>query len=220
MPIFVSFPADSPLSVLDGLEVRGADALVLSAAGGIESVCAMLSASPQAARKVPLHAGVGPFSSGRTEEALRSIMPLHPDAIHLLGCETSADVQKLDVLMSVYEAESGWQESPIPVFAEFGATASAILAPGSYRHRSRRLAGLVWNPAALLDHVGVSATPDGTAGDLARFGRSMALLKAREAEVPAFLTVSDAPDRDATLRQAEADGFSGIVIAAEAPTMA
>ena len=218
MPIFVSFPADSPLSVLDGPAARGADALVLSTAGGIESVCAILSSSPHAARKVPLHVIVSPFSSGRTGDELCALMPLQPDAIHLRACETSADVQKLDVLMSVHEAECGWQPPPIPIFAEFGATASAVLAPGSYKNGSRRLAGLIWNPGALLDHVGVSATPDdGAANDLARFGRSMVLLKAREAEVPALLAVSGAQDRGTSLRQAKAEGFSGIVTAGRVP---
>lgn len=215
MSIFVSLPADALALDLGDPATRGADALVLSPAGGSDPVCAFLRSWPHPARDIPLHVSVSPFSSGKTEDELRALMPLHPDAIHLRACETSADVQKLDVLMSVHEAECGWQGPPALVFAEFGATASGVLAPGSYKNRSRRLAGLVWNAEALLEHVGVAPARSGAAADLARLGCSMALLKAREAEVPAFLAVAGPHDRDASLRQAKADGFSGIIAAAD-----
>lgn len=217
MSIFVSLPADALPSDLGDPAAGGTDALVLSTAGGIEPVCTFLRSWPHPARNIPLHVSVSPFSSGRTEDELRALMPLHPDAIHLRACETSADVQKLDVVMSVHEAECGWQGPPVPIFTEFGATASGILAPGSYKNRSHRLAGLVWNAEALLEHIGVSAAPDGAAADLARLGRCMALLKAREAEVSAFLAVAAARDRKTSLRRAKADGFFGIIAAAPVP---
>lgn len=210
MFLFLSVPASSEPSIFDDEAISGAGALVLQVGDELDAACAFLKAWPASSRRVPLHVEVPPFSSRRTEEALRALIPLHPDAVHLGACETAAEIQKLDVLMSVHEAEAERASDPALIFAEFGTTASGILAPGSYKNRSRRLAGLILNPQALIDHLGLA--PGETADDLLRLARSMTLLKAREAEVPAFIAATiGASGRAAGLRKAEADGFSGLI---------
>ena len=52
-----------------------------------------------------------------SEEALRTVVRLRPTAVALLDCRSGADVQRLDVLLSVAEAEEGLDPGITPILA-------------------------------------------------------------------------------------------------------
>ncbi|MDO9417095.1 aldolase/citrate lyase family protein [Pararhizobium sp.] len=193
----------------------GADAIIidLAATDGVAraQTVSLITACQTPAPCPALYVRIHAFSSGLAEADLAAVMTAHPDGILLADCQSGAEVQKLDVLMSVHEAELGRSAAPAGIIAEFGTTARNLLANSSYGNRSRRLSGLLWNETLLAGSLGLSPDNDLSGHDIVRFGRSMAVLRASEAGVAAIAVLHGTGAEHGA--RARADGFSGVAVA-------
>lgn len=140
---------------------------------------------------------------------LETLAPGAPDGLVLAGAMVAADIQHLDVLLGVHEAENGLPQ---------GQTAIAAFLPLAPRHSvsgiSRRLVALGFDADALAHLLGASRMHDesGLLTDAFRCARAEILLAAASAGLEAIdaasgIFSSERLGRDC--REAAADGFSG-----------
>jgi citrate lyase beta subunit len=133
---------------------------------------------------------IGGFRDGLAERDLALLETVVPDGILLSACRKAADIQKLDVLLSVIEAGKGMAIGTTAILAECGAEAEFFLSPHSLAGKSARLRGLVLNSGAL----GELTRSDTDAPDADRttaplsFAHAVCVLKAAEACVPCYET--------------------------------
>ncbi|MFC3162590.1 aldolase/citrate lyase family protein [Ciceribacter thiooxidans] len=147
--------------------------------------------------------------------ALSLVVPHRPDAIVLSGATCGADVQKADVMLSVEEAKAGLTVGHIAILALAGDNPAGALSAASLAGKSKRLAGLAWNPAALGESLGISAAipsprlPCGLAT-----ARGLILLGAASASVAAVDWLGAETNEDSvseTCQTALHDGFSAMI---------
>lgn len=155
---------------------------------------------------------INPLSGGLVPEDLAAIMPAHPGGIMLPKSESGADVAALDRLLT--PLEQGAAETP--VHALVTETAAAMFGTGSYRG-APRLAAMSWGAEDLADSIGAlgNTGPDGSYRPTYELARSLCLLGAAAAEVPAIETImGDFRDLDGLKARAELvrrDGFRGML---------
>ncbi len=160
-----------------------------------------------------LYVRVNDLSSGLTEDDLAGVMQAGPDGVMLPKAEGGADVARLAAALRVHEAENGIEDGSTRILPIITETALGVLNAASYRGSSDRLSGLTWGAEDLSAHIG-ALTPrheDGSYTPLFQLARSMTLLAAAAAGVPAIDTVfpnfsdTEAFARDCQL--AARDGF-------------
>lgn len=150
-----------------------------------------------------------PADGPEIEPALAALMPARPDGVMIAFPAHAADVQRLDVLMSVEEAENGFEP---------GQTRIAVLADGlddlDLADKSARLVAACWSAARLMERLGATRMHDasGVLVDAFRYHRARLLSMAARAHLEAIdsesgLISTERLARDA--REAAADGFSG-----------
>jgi citrate lyase subunit beta / citryl-CoA lyase len=155
---------------------------------------------------------VNPLGSGLIHDDLAAVMPARPGGLMLPKSESGADVAALDALMTPLEPEPG-ATGVHPLVTE---TAAAMFGTGSYRG-APRLAAMSWGAEDLADSIGaVSNTgPDGRYRPTYELARSLCLLGAAAAGVPAIETImQDFRDLDGLRERAELvrrDGFRGML---------
>lgn len=155
------------------------------------------------------------LKSGLAEDDLAAIAADMPEGIMLAGIEDGADIQKLDVLLSVQEATSGIEAGRTSIVG-LCETASGILAAGNYRARSKRLEALAWSSTALAKHLAASRVVDDSSRltDPLRQARAMIRLGAAAAGVAAIDCGDTVPDENLIRKaceEARADGFAGMI---------
>lgn len=183
-----------------------------------------LSAKPEARRMVAealesagegrarIWVRVNPLSSGLIADDLAAVMPARPGGIMLPKSESGADVAALDALIAPLEAEPG-STGVHPLVTE---TAAAMFGTGSYRG-APRLAAMSWGAEDLADSIGAMGNtgPDGRYRPTYELARSLCLLGAAAAGVPAIETImQDFRDLDGLRQRAEMvrrDGFRGML---------
>lgn len=183
-----------------------------------------LSAKPEARRMVAealesagegrarIWVRVNPLSSGLIADDLAAVMPARPGGIMLPKSESGADVAALDALVAPLEAEPG-STGVHPLVTE---TAAAMFGTGSYRG-APRLAAMSWGAEDLADSIGAMGNtgPDGRYRPTYELARSLCLLGAAAAGVPAIETImQDFRDLDGLRQRAEMvrrDGFRGML---------
>lgn len=147
------------------------------------------------------------------EAALRAVVRRRPLAVTLERWRTGAELQRLDVLLSVAEAEEGirpgntrilaWTDGVLPPpFAETGTAA-----------KSRRLSGVIWDWRTLAATLDATRSHNSAGEWTPAFAhaRATTLLAAKAVGVAAY---DVAPPVDGAAfaencRDARADGFSG-----------
>ncbi len=120
----------------------------------IKNLLAFLQEHGKAPVLPPVMVRIGGFRGEFAQRDLAALQGCRPDAILLSGCRNAADIQKLDVLLSVLEAEGNLPIGSTAILAECGSEAEFFLSPHSLAGKSARLRGLVLNGPAL-------AQPDG-----------------------------------------------------------
>ncbi len=183
-----------------------------------------LSAKPEARRMVAealesagegrarIWVRVNPLSSGLIADDLAAVMPARPGGIMLPKSESGADVAALDALIAPLDAEPG-STGVHPLVTE---TAAAMFGTGSYRG-APRLAAMSWGAEDLADSIGAMGNtgPDGRYRPTYELARSLCLLGAAAAGVPAIETImQDFRDLDGLRQRAEMvrrDGFRGML---------
>lgn len=223
MRSYLFVPGDSPRK-LEKAMGSGAEALILDLEDSVspsrktearQCVARFLVEARSVERRPNLIVRLNAFSSGLTDSDLTSVIQGAPDAVLLPKCEKGADVQHLDALLNVHEAEAGLPQGNTGIHALVTETATGVLNAGSYAGKSARLRSLSWGGEDLSADIGASRNrvPDGRYADVFRLARSLTLLGAAAAAVDAvdavFTDISDLEGLERESLAAVADGFSG-----------
>jgi citrate lyase subunit beta/citryl-CoA lyase len=223
MRSFLFIPGDSPRKLDKGL-ASGADVLLLDLEDSVapenkgaarETTLAFLRASQPAAQRPRLYVRVNGFQTGLIDADLDAVMAGWPDGILLPKAEGGASVTDLDQRLAAREARFGLGLGSTAILALTTETAKAMFLAGSYAGASRRLAGLTWGAEDLSAELGAEANrgADGAFLDPYRLARTLCLVGAAAAQVPAFDTVYVDFRNEAGLRreceEARRDGFAG-----------
>ncbi|MBU2403394.1 MAG: CoA ester lyase [Alphaproteobacteria bacterium] len=162
-----------------------------------------------------LYVRVNDLATGLTDDDLKAVVASRPDGIMLPKCNSGADVQQLSTRLRVLEAENGLPDGSIRIVPLITETATGVLSGASYRGASARLAGLTWGAEDLSAAIGARSTRDeaGRYTDVFRFARSVTILAASAAGVPAidtvFVNFRDTEGMRRECLEAERDGFTG-----------
>ena len=156
---------------------------------------------------------VNDFTTGLTDDDLAALMPVRPHGIMLPKCLNGGDGTRRAARLRVFVADNGLDDGVTRIVPLITETAAAVLAAHTYGPEPR-LAGLTWGAEDLSASVGARTARDagGAYTDLFRFARTVTLLAAAAADVPAIDTVfPDFRAADAFRREceeAERDGFT------------
>ena len=159
---------------------------------------------------------INPFDGPYTLPDLAAIMPAHPGGIMLPKVYGRADVERLNHCLSALEVANGIEEGSTPVIVLITETAEAMFNTGDYKGAPRVVA-LTWGAEDLADSIGASSNKnaDGSYGFTYELARSLTVLGAATAGVPAIETISaDFKDLEALRLRAEKvrrDGYRGML---------
>jgi citrate lyase subunit beta/citryl-CoA lyase len=198
----------------DVLIVDLEDSVSLPAKPDARRIASAFIASEQARTAATLYVRVNDFSTGLTDDDLAAIMPARPAGIMLPKSSSGDDVMLLSTKLRVHEAGNGIDDGATRIIPIVTETAIGVLSAASYRDTTPRLAGLTWGAEDLSAAVGARSARDenGRYTDLFRYARTMTLLAASAADVPAIDTVfPDFRNQDgfrAECLEAERDGFT------------
>ncbi len=194
----------------DAACASGAEALLLDLRGP-DRAAARLSARAilSRARDIaapPLFLRCAPVESAEIDADLAALLPAAPAGIFLEQAESGASVQHLAAKLAVAEAEAGLVDGATKIFALAAQTPAAVFALKTFAGCSRRLAGLVFEPAPLAAELGVAVDAPAIA-----LARSLLVLAARAAGAPALAGAEEVGSAAllAACGRARADGFSG-----------
>ena len=130
--------------------------------------------------------------------------------------EGRADAERLDHYLSALEAANGIEPGATKVIVLVTETAAGMFTTGDYRGTARVVA-LTWGAEDLADSIGASANrnADGSYGFTYELARTMCLLGAAKAGVPAVETIQgDFRDLEGLRQRAEKvrrDGYRGML---------
>jgi citrate lyase subunit beta/citryl-CoA lyase len=159
---------------------------------------------------------VNPLDGSHTLADLVAIMPAHPGGIMLPKARGRADVERLDHYLSALEVANGISQGSTRVILLVTEVAEAMFTTGDYRGAPRVVA-LTWGAEDLADSIGASTNrnEDGSYGFTYELARSLTLLGAAAASVPAIETIQgDFRDLDGLKLRAEKvrrDGYRGML---------
>jgi citrate lyase subunit beta/citryl-CoA lyase len=216
-------PGDSPRKLDKGL-ASGADALLLDLEDSIapegkaaarETTVAFLREAQPAAQRPRLYVRVNGIATGLTDADLDAVLAGKPDGILLPKAEGGASIIHLDAKLTAREAIVGLAAGSTAILALTTETAKAMFLAGTYADASHRLAGLTWGAEDLSAELGAEGNrdADGNFLDPYRLARTLCLVSAAAAQVPAIDTVYVDFRNEAGLRReceaARRDGFIG-----------
>ena len=151
------------------------------------------------------------------EDELRLLLAGRIDGVVLAACRGPADLQKLDVMLKVAEAEAGIAQGRTALLAEYATVPESVLSPHALSGVSPRLSALIFDASMLAEACGckrVTATGDVPA--VVRSGRAAVVLRAREAGIIAYeMLPADALDEAAVRRlwtSSLENGFSAMAV--------
>ncbi|MBB5686703.1 HpcH/HpaI aldolase/citrate lyase family protein [Sphingobium boeckii] len=159
---------------------------------------------------------INPLDGPYTLDDLAAIMPARPGGIMLPKVYGRQDVELLDHYLSALEVANGIEKGSTPVIVLITETAEAMFHTGSYKGAPRVIA-LTWGAEDLADSIGASSNrnPDGSYGFTYELARSLCLLGAATAGVPAIETIQgDFRDLEGLKARAEKvrrDGYRGML---------
>ncbi|MCD2182162.1 hypothetical protein [Rhizobium sp. GN54] len=148
-----------------------------------------------------------------SESTLCEVVRLRPFALALMDCRSGADVQRLDVLLSVAEAIEGVESGTTRILAWTDGLLPGPFDDAGFHGKSARLCGLVWDWRPLARFLGASRCRDDHGGWTPTFAsaRAVTLMSAKAAGVSAYEVAEGSGDLSADCRHARADGFDGRV---------
>ena len=159
---------------------------------------------------------VNPLDGPHTLVDLAAVLPARPGGIMLPKVYGRADVEKLDHCLSALEVANGIADGATPVIVLVTETAEAMFHTGDYKGAPRVVA-LTWGAEDLADSIGASSNKnaDGSYGFTYELARSLTVLGAATAGVPAIETISaDFKNLEALRLRAEKvrrDGYKGML---------
>jgi len=163
-----------------------------------------LDANPAARGRI--YVRVNPLDGPYTLEDLAAIMPGRPGGIMLPKAYGRQDVEALDKYLSALEVANGIEQGTTPVIVLLTEVAECMFHAGDFKG-APRLAALTWGAEDLADSIGAQSNrnPDGSFTFTYELARSLCLLGAATAGVPAIETIQ-ADFRDVEGLRARAEG--------------
>ncbi|MCH7830300.1 MAG: CoA ester lyase [Proteobacteria bacterium] len=216
---FLFVPADSEHKMQKAAD-SGADALILDLEDSVTSAArpdARLLAREYLADKENVWVRINPMGTDDALLDLEGVMPSAPAGIVLPKPRSAAAAIELAGLLDTLETQHGIEAGSTRILPLCTEHPEALFTLHSYIGATERLAGLSWGAEDLSAAVGASANRDAQGDWLPTYelARSMCLLAAGAAAVPAFDTVfTDFRDDDGLRRyaaNARRDGFSGML---------
>ena len=159
---------------------------------------------------------VNPLDGPHTLKDLAAVMPGKPGGIMLPKVYGRHDAELLDHYLSALEVANGIEEGSTPVIILVTETAQSVFHSGDFEGVAR-LVAMTWGAEDLADAVGASTNlnPDGSYAFTYEMARSLALLGAAAARVPAIETIhADFRDLEGLKARAEGvrrDGYRGML---------
>ena len=134
---------------------------------------------------------INPLASGLALDDLAAVIPAAPAGIVLPKPDSAADVSKLSHYLDAFEAAAGISIGSTKILPISTETPASLFGLASYGIAGPRLAGLTWGAEDLPAAIGARSgrTEDGLLTDLCRMARSLCLVAAANAGVPAIDTV-------------------------------
>ncbi|MBV2185832.1 MAG: hypothetical protein KUL88_14975 [Rhizobium sp.] len=163
------------------------------------------------------------LDADQLDTRLSIIVPARPDGLVLCGVKNGADLQRIDVMLSVAEASAGHEPGETAILAVIGDNPAGLLDAASLAGRTQRLQVIGRNPAALAAAIGIAEQSPVRSGDGAiALSRGLTLLAATNAGVAALDWLDPALNGEAlseACRRARADGF-GVLVAEDPAQLA
>lgn len=159
---------------------------------------------------------INPLDGPHTADDLAAVLPMQPGGIMLPKSRGREDVEKLDRMLTALELEHGLEPGAMPVIALVTEVAAAMFTTGDYAG-APRLVAMTWGAEDLADSVGALSNcgPDGDYRFTYELARSLTLLGAAAASVPAIETI-DADFRNlqglkVRAERVRQDGYRGML---------
>lgn len=216
-------PADDPRKLEKALD-RGADALILDLEDAVAEP-AKAKARDAAAAFVAEHAArqerprlivrINGLADPASPGDLAAAVAAGADAVMLPKAAGLTDVERIAGRLAVAEAEAERADGSVGILPLASESAAAVIALPTLGGGHPRLIGIAWSGEDLALDVGTDASrrADGTMPDTLRHARTLTLLAAAAAGVPAidavFGTINDAAGLGREAAAAAADGFAG-----------
>ncbi len=216
---FLFVPGDSERKLEKAAGV-GADALIVDLEDAVTA--AARPAARELARdyiegKDKVWVRINPADSEDALYDLQAVMPSAPDGIVLPKPRSADDAMRLAMKLDELESENGIAAGATKILPLCTERPRALFSLDSYVGATPRLAGLSWGAEDLSAALGAKANRDAAGNWLPPYelARSLCLVAAAAAEVPAFDTVfTDFRDADGLARYASnaaRDGFAGML---------
>lgn len=180
-----------------------------------EMVAAFLNARPESERQ-RIWVRINPLQGPHALLDLAAVVACRPGGVMLPKARGRADVEVLDHYLSALEVASGAEPGNTKVIALVTETAEGMFTTGDYRG-APRLAAMTWGAEDLADDIGASENrnPDGSYAFTYELARSLCMLGAAAAGVPAIETIQgNFSDTEGLRRRAEMvrrAGYSGML---------
>jgi citrate lyase subunit beta/citryl-CoA lyase len=169
-----------------------------------------------AAQRARLWVRINPLQGPHAVTDLAAVVHGRPGGVMLPKARGRADVELLDHYLTALEAAAGIERGSTQVIVLVTETAEAMFTTGTYAG-APRLAAMTWGAEDLADSLGASQnrTEDGSYSFTFQLARSLCLLGAAAARVPAIETIHGDYRDEAGLRmraaQVRRDGYSGML---------
>lgn len=220
--LFVPGDSEKKLSKIDDC---GADAVILDLEDAVAPankplartvVADFLKARPRDQRSTKLWVRVNPLDTSLMADDLTAVVGGAPDGIMQPKIDGPADVAALSAMLDRLEADARLEAGSIRILPVVTETPIAPFRLGDFASVPlSRLAGLTWGAEDLSAAMGASTNlgPDGRWGFTYQMVRSLTLLAAHAAGVPAFETLyvdyRDEEGLRSSSRAARSEGFAG-----------
>jgi citrate lyase subunit beta/citryl-CoA lyase len=216
---FLFVPADSERKLSKASDA-GADAIIVDLEDSVAAdarPAARELAREYIAGKADVWVRINPIDSDDAVEDLRAVMPSAPAGIMLPKARSAADVRMLAEFLHDLELAHNLEHGSTGVLPLCTERPEALFSLDGYVASTPRLSGLTWGAEDLSAAVGATANrdEDGNWLPLYELARSLCLVAAAAAVVPAFDTVyTDFRNLDGLAlyaRNARRDGFAGML---------
>ncbi|MBC7150029.1 MAG: hypothetical protein H5U22_11660 [Rhizobium sp.] len=209
----------SPVSTDDVACPPAADALAILAGntpGDWSLAAQMILRHRQALPEVPvLFAVDAGLDADDLDACFAIILPARPDGLIVTGVGNGADLQRIDVMLSVAEAVAGLEHGATALLAIIGDNTAGLLDAGSLAGRTPRLKAIGRNATVLAAALGTGDRSSAPGDDSAvSLSRGLTVLAAAKAGVAALDWIDPALEGEAlseACARARADGF-GILV--------
>lgn len=171
---------------------------------------------PEVPVLIVVDAGLG---ADHLDACFAIILPARPDGLIVTGVRNGADLQKMDMMLSVAEAVAGLEHGATALLAIIGDNPAGLLDAGSLAGRTPRLKVIGRNATVLAAALGTGDRSPAPGDDSAvSLSRGLTVLAAAKAGVAALDWIAPALEGQALIEacvRARADGFG--ILATEDP---